>query len=186
MTFFILQCSSDTGKPQAELLPDSAFPGSWKTGTRFAQAPREPIELTWDPETEHGEKLAFYDKGPVLMRADLVAALRESGVDNLDTYEVVLRSKSAGSGQEKYLAVNIVGVIAAADMAQSEVEDPSDGLLDVLFETLVVDEEKAGGQLFFRLAESTKTVIVHETVAKKLMDQGGFGLTLASAGSDSR
>ncbi len=161
----------------AALLPDNSFPSSWMTGARFAEGPQEPIELFWDPQTEHGEMVAFYDLGPVLMRSDLVAALKDCGVDNFDTYPVVVRSGSGREVRHEYVAVNIVGAIAAADMIQSDVEDASDGLLDVLFSSLVIDEKRVRGQLMFRSVESIRTILVHQTVMRTLLNKGGFGLT---------
>ena len=38
-------------------------------------------------------------------------------------------------------------------------------ILDVDFDELCIDEEKAGGALFFRLGENVTAVIAHEKVA---------------------
>ena len=63
-------------------------------------------------------------------------------------------------------------------MARSVIFDASDGpLVTVTFESLVLDEAKAAGQLLFRLAESVSTVLVHARVVDRLLEQGGFGLT---------
>jgi hypothetical protein len=63
-------------------------------------------------------------------------------------------------------------------MEQSVVLDASDGpQLTVLFESLVIDEAKAQGQLLFRLAESVSTILIHEKVVSRLRSTGDFGLT---------
>lgn len=96
---------------------------------------------------------------------------------NLDGYPVVIRSASGGPDCHDYVAVNIVGAIAAANMEESEIADMGDGMIDVTFDSLVIDEAKAGGQLLFRLAESITTIIVNESVVDHLNALGGFGLT---------
>lgn len=181
MAYFVLGCSVKAGRTMARVLPDNAFLSSWVTGALFSERPREPVELFWDPSTEDGDKVAYYDVGPVLMRADLVAALGECGVDNLETFKVVMRSQLGHPDQHEYVAVNIVGAIAAADMTKSDVEDASDGMLDVLFNSLVVDEKKTRGQLMFRLVESIQTVLVHDSVASGLLNRGGLGLTFTDS-----
>lgn len=75
----------------------------------------------------------------------------------------------------RHKAVNILGLVAAADMSRS-VATVHDGipLIDVSFDSLVVDSSKAGGFLFFRLAENNGTVLVHRRV-KEFLQQHGFG-----------
>lgn len=177
MSYKILESPIGDGKILADFLPYHEFAGSWNTGARFQTPPKTPIELTWDPDNESGERVSFYEAGIVLMRKVLLQALEEAGVNNFDTYETVIRSQSGQPDCNDYLAVNIVGAIAAADMDQSETIVESDGMFDVLFGSLVIDEEKAKGQLLFRLAESVTTVVIHESVVTSLIDKGGFGLT---------
>jgi hypothetical protein len=116
--------------------------------------------------------MSFYGHGPVLMSKDLVAALVECGVDNLQTYDVIIKS-SKGADSENYLAVNIVGAIAAADMEKSLVLDAPDGpSATVIFERLVIDETKACGQLVFRLGQSLSTILIEERVVHRLEEIG--------------
>ncbi len=96
----------------------------------------------------------------------------------------MIKSTTGQPQSNDYLAVNIIGTIAAADMLKSVVLDDPDGpLITVIFESLVIDEAKAGGHLFFRLAESVSTVVVHEKVVRHLESKGGFGLTFLEAGA---
>jgi hypothetical protein len=45
----------------------------------------------------------------------------------------------------------------------------------MMFESLVIDEKKAKGQLLFRLGESWGTVIIHEKVVKAPTKKGASG-----------
>lgn len=113
------------------------------------------------------------------MTKELVAALKGVGVKNLDTYPVVIKSKKGAKAHKPdcndYLAVNITSVIKATDMKKSVILDDSDW--SMTFETLVIDEKKAKGELLFRLWESRSVVLIHEKVVKQLQKKGGFGLT---------
>jgi len=114
------------------------------------------------------------------MTKEIVNLLQLTGVDNLDTYPVVIHSLTGKSDCEDYVAVNIIGAIAAADMEQSEYDDDDDdfdGLFDVMFDSIVIDEDKAKDYLLFRMAESVSTVIIHEKIVNVLKENGGFGLT---------
>jgi hypothetical protein len=104
----------------------------------------------------------------------LIEALQACGVDNLELYNVALTDPDNGQVYTNYKAVNIIGLISAADMEKSNATVNPNGppLLDVDFDGLVIDPKKARGHLFFRLAESTNAIIVHERVKDCLLSKG--------------
>lgn len=61
----------------------------------------------------------------------------------------------------------MLGKIACADMEQSELIGTSGDseMIDVDFESLVIDESKTHAALLFRLAENVFAIIVYEKVA---------------------
>ena len=177
MSYSIMESPVGPGNKIASFLPYSDFLGSWMSGAKMVDSPPDPIELTWDPDNEGEIRKAYYEAGVVLMLKDLVAALREAGVDNLDAYPVIIRSTRNAEVCSDYVAVNIIGAIAAADMEKSEIIDEGSGMIDVIFGSLVIDEDKAQGKLLFRLAESVGAVVVHERVVAHLLNKGSFGLT---------
>jgi hypothetical protein len=165
----------------ANFTPDSRFKESWNRGAVFKTPPPEPLELSWMPEKESGVRLSFYSHGPVLMTKPLVDALKAAGVSNFDLYPAVVHSANGGVDCADYWAVNIIGVIAAADMEKSSVLDATDGpMTTVIFDSLVIDESKAKGAPFFRLAQSASTILVADAVADRLVAAGGFGLTFTN------
>jgi len=177
MAYFILENPVGPGNSRADFMPYNDFFESWISGAKFNTDPPDPIKLVWNPENEHGIRKALYTSNVVLMLKDLVSALINTGVDNLDVYPVIVRSSINGDVCEDYLAVNIIGVISAANMEESEVIDEGGGISDVLFGSLVVDENKADGHLLFRLAESANAVVIHESVMNYLEQAGDFGLS---------
>lgn len=108
-----------------------------------------------------------------LYRDDLVAALQSCGVDNLDLYPARIFDPDNGQFHENYKAVNIIGMVAAADM-QKSVWSASDGiaLIDVAFDKLVIDPKKTASLPFFRLAENNAAVLVHQRVRDHLIKAG--------------
>lgn len=150
----------------------------WDIGIRFETDVEieEPIRLEWDPHSS-GPKLSFYKPVMPLFRKEIVAAMREAGVDNIDCYRAEIRDAKTGEVDEDYIAVNIVGLVSAADLSRSESDDPSGtGMIDMDFDSLAIDEQKARGFKMFRLAESTSGIVIHRTVKEHLESKGGFGL----------
>jgi len=150
----------------------------WRAGARHIKPVPDPLEIKLKPvnpdASDHGPELPEYLKGKIpLFRNDLVAAMASCGVDNLDVYNVVLLDPDNGERYSNYKAINIVGLVAAADMTESEATvHPGGAVLDVDFDSLVVDEKRARGALIFRLAESTNAILVHEKLRNCLLAKG--------------
>jgi hypothetical protein len=151
----------------------------WDDGAKFDKAVRTPIEVRLKPleplAPDQSPLMPALFKGRFpLYRDDLVAALRACGVDNLDVYDARIIDPDNGQVHTNYKAVNILGLVAAADMGKSQ-WSAADGipLIDVAFDRLVIDPAKAMDLLFFRLAENNAAVIVHERVRNHLV-QAGF------------
>jgi hypothetical protein len=106
---------------------------------------------------------------------DVAAYMRKIGVDDLNAWI----DPNPGLIYTNYKAVNILGLVAAADMSKS-IATVHDGipLIDVDFDELVIDEKKTRGIKMFRLAESTNAILVHESLRDALIAKG-FGSDLA-------
>jgi hypothetical protein len=131
--------------------------------------------IPMDPNSaDHGPEIPEYFKGKIpVMRDDLIGAMHEAGVDNLDLYNVVLIDPANGARHTTHKAVNIIGAVSAADMEKSEATVHTGGpVIDVDFDSLVVDEPRARGALIFRLAESTNAILVHERLRDHLVARG--------------
>jgi len=84
-----------------------------------------------------------------MFRNDLVDALISCGVDNLQVFPAIIHDPENGKHYDNYSAVNIVGLVAVADLAQTAVS-----------------------MLIFRLEESTKTIIVANKIKDGLTGKG--------------
>ncbi len=144
-------------------------PGApWMDGQPVSEVPDQPLVFTLDPAYP-GKLQAMYEDDILLMREDLVEALKESGVDNVQWFPAILRDTRKRTDHKNYYASNIVGVVACADVSRSRKAAVSDSeMIDAFFDSLVIDESKTGGALMFRLAESVSAIIVHEKVKKHI------------------
>jgi hypothetical protein len=122
------------------------------------------------------------------MSAELRGFLAGCGVDNIQYFPAQLISRSDGTVWDNYFAVNIIGVVAAADLKASEyttvIDRPgSSGLPLVAFEDLKIDPNRAQGLNLFRLAESPSVIIISEALVQRLRSaktDRDWGLTLDS------
>lgn len=151
---------------------------AWFMGEAFVE-PVPFMDLKFRPnhpaDTSMSDFIAPYMNqcGCHFFRDDLIAALESFGVDNLDKYPVSIADPDDGKVYTNFKAVNIVGVVSAADMKKSEYE-LRNGLpsMDVAFDELVLKEDDVRGRLMFRLAENLTAVLVHESVRGCLLDKG--------------
>ena len=146
---------------------------SWSSGERFTVPIPSPILVNVVPEAGYtGLPNEMKDGNLLLMSDRLVSALRVAGVDNIDTYPTTLVNTETGQTYS-YQAVNIIGLIAAADLEKSEWHSyDGDGVSDTTFESLTLKEDRARGALLFRLAENTSTILVHEKVRDHILASG--------------
>lgn len=150
----------------------------WFRGSRFTEAPPEPFEIKLLPcekdHPDHGPLIpSFIEHNILLMRDDLIAAMEAFGVDNLDTYSARITDPDDGTVYSNYKAVNIIGVVAAADMEKSTATVHNNiPLVGVSFDKLVLHEEKVQDLLLFRLAENLMTILMHESLRNYLLEKG--------------
>lgn len=156
----------------------------WWNGAVITEAVPNPLEFTLKYYAPHSPAEDQYmgaciETNPPVWRDDFIAALKELGIYNFDCYEVAIHDPDDGSIHSNYKAVNVLGLIAAADMDKS-VATVHDGipLIDVDFDELVVDETKTKNIQLFRLAESSNAILVHERLRDALLEKG-FGSDIA-------
>ena len=145
--------------------------------------PKEPIEVATEPMPveRYGESnWGFYNElewTPIpLFSRRLVDALIKGGVHNIQTYETILTNVEGDNPppRDHYLAVNVIGLIDAADMEKSIISPGSkEELYTTDFDSLVIDPKKAMDILMFRLAQNTSAVLVHKRV-KEYVDAAGI------------
>jgi len=168
--YVMLECWEDDELPPHVSLQDvPEFEDvSWISG---ALIPRErvpkPIRLVIEGEAEDIIP-PILDEGMPLWRDDVVAAVRSVGVDNFETFDVELLDARTNTSLTNYKAVNVLGLVAAADLKRSKHTAHGPALVDVDFDSVVIDELKARDLPLFRLAECVTAVVIHKRVMRAL------------------
>lgn len=141
---------------------------NWLGGARFDFTPPQPLEFALDPQSG-GDLTDFFPPAIPLMSGRMLDGLAAAGVDNIDRYAARLLDRDGRPVPEPFFAINIIGRLACADLEASDctVDDPDDPV-GVDFESLVIDEARAGGARFFRLREAANGIVVHEQVRAAL------------------
>ncbi|MCP5160906.1 MAG: hypothetical protein H6999_08615 [Hahellaceae bacterium] len=150
----------------------------WDDGEPFAHPPTEPVIAALTPfEANHpcmSPRLPpFYTVKAPLFREDFIAALIAAGASNMHLYPAEITDPDNGEIYTHYKAVNIIGLVNAADMKRS-IATIHDGIaqIDVNFDHLEIAPDRTENLLMFRLAENNGPIIIHETVRDHLVAHG--------------
>ncbi|WP_075186212.1 hypothetical protein [Teredinibacter haidensis] len=134
----------------------------------FSLQPLDPLA-----RDQGAEMPAVFVENYLLFRDDFIAALLECGVNNFDMYTVEIEDPDNGAIHTNYKAVNILGLVRAADLEKSDATVHDNvPLFDVDFEKLVLDPEKTFGLELFRLAEANTAILIHKRVKDFLLMKG--------------
>jgi len=184
--YYVLECMAGLGPLQFTLEADCPNGECWQMGRLFSRdnrdsdfhPPAEVIELQTRIDSKAPQRIypeLAWNPLPLMTRR-LVAALQAAGINNLQTYETRLANPQGTKPPDEghYLAVNIVGLVAAADLADSETNpEVAEKVLSVDFHSLAIDPLKARDALMFRVAENISAVLVHER-GKEFVERRGI------------
>jgi hypothetical protein len=106
----------------------------------------------------------------------LARVLRKAGVENIDYYPLRIVRDATGEVYRTHEAANILDVTFCVDRDQSDLSVGDENPRDLWFiDRLVVNSERLGDTLCFRLGERPSTVIVHRRVKEAVEDAGISG-----------
>jgi hypothetical protein len=180
--FYVVEARSRAPRAAVSLL--SNVPSSpWMTGKLVAD-PGEVIVYGVDREYPGNLSPFYWSLQVPLIRHDLLDALKSAGVDNIQTFAAVLRDTAAGKEHTDYSALNILGLVSAADLSKSTLmRGESLTGVDRDFHKLVIDESAVPPDfLMFRLAESVNAIIVHEKVKAVIESRNIAGMIFYDQG----
>jgi hypothetical protein len=149
-------------------LRDPSFADSWLYGKPFATQPATPLIVGIIKGYETAQPLDYFGTPPVISER-FYRALVDAGVDNIDVYDATLASEDRQLQISGYKACNIIGLVKAADLTKTvfSPDNPS-RLMDASIDSLAIDPQRAKGHLFFRLAEYSGAVVVHDSIKRAL------------------
>lgn len=185
MTYWVLGCNGPY--PAAPIRAKGRARGEpWYSGQTITTQFDEPfvyVKQEYDDGVPGELKAMYKEEAKPLMRLDLISAIQEAGVDNLQLFPAVIEDPLTGTQHANFHAFNIVGLVACADMGSSDLMGTSDtDLLDVDFDRLVIDESKTQGLLLFRLAEACTAIVVHDNVRHAIEQAGVPGMVFYGPG----
>ncbi len=175
--YYMLECLSPQDGYTAlfDYEDDDPF-RSWTLGSRFDSEPITPLQARLKMRKD--SQLVELWKAPLpVMSIRLHKALLAAGVDNLDVYPIEFLDPKTGKVYSDYLAFNLIGVIAAADLANSDFHAFDSGNRALDFNSLSIEQGKTKSALMFRLAEATNGIVVHESIKHYLESSGIDTLT---------
>ncbi|SIS70194.1 hypothetical protein SAMN05421766_103479 [Zobellia uliginosa] len=123
------------------------------------------VEVNFTEKNPPSDLISLYIP---IMSERFISALKNAGVDNLQTYPVILKNSKLGLIWEGFSVVNVFGLLKCVDLDLSEGNKLLGGYN---FKKLVIDVQKAEGTLLFRLYESPSTIMVHYDVAIKMFTE---------------
>jgi len=163
--YFIIEASNPSRMLLYDL-PDTDGDEDWLSGCRFKTPPSEPVIVEIRKGYERADLLPYFGTPPVISNA-FHQVLLDAGVDNLDVYDAVLRSEDGSVEYSGFKAFNVIGLVSASDLSKTSFSsDNPSRFIDASIDSLSIDNNKARGALFFRLAEYVGAVIVHEKVKR--------------------
>lgn len=128
-----------------------------------------PNPVTFTTNAVAGDVLPdFWDESVPAMSEKFVKMLEGAGVDNIQTFPAVVKSRKDGTLWDGYYAVNVLGMIQCADLSKSDYDEIFPG--HYRFRTLAIDSNLTKDSLIFRLQENPGTLIIHKSVGKYMGD----------------
>jgi hypothetical protein len=148
---------------------------TWYSGRRFTAPVPDPLYVDIVEGYESDTVPLSYNSNVPLMRDDLLACLKSNRADNIDSYPGIIRNTVTGEETHGYSAINIIGLVRAADPAETFYYEANPSrLIDADIDSLAIDAKRAHGFLLFRLAECVTGVVVHEKLRRAVEADGRF------------
>jgi hypothetical protein len=175
---YVLEADPSVAPRATLLLPDGVHSLSFLRGIGHDQANRAALESNLTVYCDDDEILLpdwfFAGVAPIASDA-LVHALRTLGVDNLETFPVLVESDD-GVVASGFQAVNVIGRVAAIDLGHSRYTTFEGELFKL--ETMRLREKVLGDLLLFRPDEWTMVILVREELARAIASLQPLGVRL--------
>jgi hypothetical protein len=165
----IFHCIEPDNEADYGITRNPAVKVSFFTGKVIASPLPEPLVFRVDHPPDVAPPHFLGDRIPVCSRL-LLGVLEAAGVGNIQSIPAVLENPDVGARWTDYVAINVLGLRAAARLDQSTFDtlvggDAQSGVPPLLaFHEIVLDAAKVKGCLMFRLAESPSTLLIHDSV----------------------
>lgn len=141
---------------------------SFLCGKMITAAIDNPLVFTTNAKAG-GAMVDFKDSSFPIMSKRFLEIMQASGVNNLQTFPLIIKSEEDGAIWDDYFVVNVLGMSACADLSRSTYHKIMPGFYS--FNELAIHAEKAQDALLFRLQEDPTTIIMHRSVGQYIKSQ---------------
>jgi hypothetical protein len=147
------------------IFDDPKFPDgvSFLKGAWIDWLPQTPLIFKSNCDSENPPREFMGGALPVWSK-NLLNAFQAAGCDNFQFFPAIINDDDGKVNWDNYFAINVLGLISAADLFLSKyikISERPSGLKFLGFQDLVIDPKMVQGLPFFRLAENPLEIIVH-------------------------
>jgi len=147
---------------------------SWIDGHKFSVSLKSQTLMI---DSKNGNNFPdFFDSTVPVMSNRLIVFLVNLGVDNMDTYPVVLHNNVTGEDVLGYSAINVIGCIDAIKRENSQYHFRFGK--PYFTGAIAIDDFKVRGSSFFRTLYGPGFIVVSENIADALQKESWSGLLL--------
>ena len=129
-----------------------------------------PVEFEVDLTSEGRRMSSLFVIPAFLVHKKVYEALLTAGIDNVDPYPAVIRSEDTGQQWDDYLFLNVVGLIACADLPNSDYAELGPGIN--VIDRVAIRADQVPSADIFRLVEDHLTIVVSDRVHDQLIAAG--------------
>ncbi|WP_103072682.1 ankyrin repeat domain-containing protein [Aquimarina sediminis] len=167
--YFILK-EDTTQEPEIHVYPPENLPEQldFLCGKKITLSFDKPIEFTTNAKA--GDRIADFNTGKIpVVSKQFLDILVDAGVDALQTFPVIIKSKKDATVWKDYFAINLLEVVPCGAFPGSLLKGkkPKWGIRC----ELAIDTDRVNKEPLFRLQEHLPTIIVYRDVVKQLIDQ---------------
>ena len=159
--------------------PDTvaAYGMNFIAGRRFiVELPELELHIRPGDDGNLTDDLVVFEYRCIAHSDKLARVLRKAGVENIDYYPVRIMRDATGEVYRTHEAANILDVTFCIDRDKSDLSVGDENPLDLWYiNRLVVNPERLGDALCFRLGERPSTIIVHRRVKEAVENAGISG-----------
>jgi hypothetical protein len=153
----------------ALLQQESHFDFDLESGKDLPTGCPEPVEFTIDTTSMGREMSLLFVMPAFLVKRDLFKFLTQAGVKNIFAYAAVIRNEETGERWDDYVFVNVIGLNACADLANSDYSEIGNSKV---IDQLAIKAGQVPSVDIFRLLEDPLSIVVSDRIYHRLTSSG--------------
>ena len=176
MNYFFWDCFSRKGNTLRDIDNTDPFPGITTRMLRkgiHLDVPESTVAEFFFDETPKGIIPELFSFPAFLMTPALFSALKECGVDNIQSWPAKITDRETGETYD-YILGNIIGIVDIIDNSASDIAPQSPTHIAVLYKKIAFKEDDPNTPHLFRPANKRTAMVVSEKVRTHLEKLGTF------------